>query len=297
MESFPLKGQIAIVTGGGRGLGRAFAQTLAAAGASVAVLARSGDELAETVDLIEKAGGRAAAFPADVTDEAAVHKTLAAIEDSIGPPDLLLNNAGVIGPIAPLWETDLDEWWRVMEVNVRGSLVCMRAVLPGMVQRRRGRLISIVTGPAPFPYLSSYVSSKTALVRLTECVAAETRPYGVAAFSVAPGTVRTAMSEHSLYSADGRRWIPWFQRIFDEGLDLPPERPAQLVLTLASGKMDSLSGLYLSPYDDLDAILASAAQVEKDKLHSLRVRTLGTNPATASIAAIRAVGERPTGGV
>ncbi|MBZ5724645.1 MAG: SDR family oxidoreductase [Acidobacteriia bacterium] len=280
-----LKGQIAVVTGGGRGLGRAFAQTLAAAGASVAVIARDAGELNQTV---ASAGGNALAFPADVTDAQAILSVFA----EIGPVDLLINNAGVLGPIGPFWEMDFDQWWRAMDINVRGAQLCTRAVLPGMIARRRGRIINIVTGAVPAAYLSPYLTSKTALVRATECLAAETKPYGVALFSVAPGTVRTDMSMHSVHSAEGQKWIPWFRRVFEEHLDLPPERPAQLVLELASGKADALSGLYLTPFDDLDAILKSIAQVETEKLHSLRIRALGASAATSAIAAIRDAAER-----
>jgi NAD(P)-dependent dehydrogenase (short-subunit alcohol dehydrogenase family) len=269
-----------------------FAQTLAEAGATVGVIARSENELAETVQLIEAAGGRAAAFPADVADARAVHEAFENAGRDLGPADVLVNNAGVIGPIAPFSEGNLDDWWRVMEINVRGPLLCIESVLPRMIARRRGRIINIVTGPAPLPYLSSYVTSKTALVRATEILAAENRPMGVSMFSVAPGTVRTKMSEHSLYSEEGRKWIPWFARLFDEGLTLPPERPAQLVLALASGGFDALSGLFVTPFDDLDAMLKNAAEVERDRLYSLRVRTLGASPAASSIAAIRNAAER-----
>ena len=233
-------------------------------------------------------GGNARAFPAHITDA----RVLDSIFSEIGSVDLLINNAGVLGPIGPFWEVDFEQWWRAMEVNVRGALLCTRAVLPGMIMRGRGRIVNIVTGAAPAAYLSPYMTSKTALVRATECLAAETKPYGIALFSVAPGTVRTDMSMHSVNSAEGQKWIPWFRRIFDEHLDLPPERPAQLVLELASGKADALSGLYLTPFDDLDAILKNITEVETEKLHSLRVRALGASAATSAIAAIRDAAQR-----
>jgi NAD(P)-dependent dehydrogenase (short-subunit alcohol dehydrogenase family) len=176
---------------------------------------------------------------ADVTDPAAI----AAAFRKIGRVDVLVNNAGVLGPIGPFAEANFDEWWRAMDVNVRGAMLCTHAVLPGMMERKQGRIINMVTGAFSAPHLSAYLASKTALVRVTECVADEARDFGIAMFSVAPGTVRTDMSMHSLESDEGRRWIPWFRRIFDEGLDLPPERPAALVSALASGKYDGLTGL------------------------------------------------------
>jgi NAD(P)-dependent dehydrogenase (short-subunit alcohol dehydrogenase family) len=286
-----LDGQVAVVTGGGRGLGRGFAHTLASAGAVVAVLARSADELAGTVALITGSGGRAHQFPLDVTDAAAVRSAVAAIERSLGPVDLLVNNAASIGPIGPFWQIDSETWWRTMDVNLRGSLLCAHAVLPGMVKRRRGRIVSVVTAASPFAYLSSYITSKTALVRAMECIAAETQPHGVSVFSIAPGTVRTGMTD-SLTAPEAQHWIPWYRRFFDEGLDVPPERSAQLVLALASGEFDALAGLYLTVFDDLPAIVQEIERVRQEQLHSMRVRVLKANPALAGIGAIREAGER-----
>jgi NAD(P)-dependent dehydrogenase (short-subunit alcohol dehydrogenase family) len=287
-----LEGQVAIVTGGGRGLGRVYAQALASAGAKVAVLARSADELAETVSLVQESGRTARAFPLDVTDPTAVRAAVAEIERSFGPVNLLVNNAGSIGPIGPFWEIEFDAWWRAMDVNLRGALLCAHAVLPGMVTRRRGRIVNVVTAAAPFAYLSSYISSKSALVRAAECLAAETRPHGVSVFSILPGTVRTAMTETSLNSPEGREWIPWFRRFFDEGLDVTPERSARLVLDLASGAFDELSGLYLTIFDDLAAIALEIERVRKEQLHSMRVRVLSVDPALAAVGAIREAGEQ-----
>jgi len=278
-----LSGQVAAVTGGGRGLGRVFAEALAAASAEVIVVGRSQGELEETIASI---GRGARAFCADVTDAARV----AEVFRGIGPVDLLVNNAGILGPLGPFAECDFDQWWRTADVNVRGALLCTHAVLPAMIARRRGRVINLVTGAFSAAYLSAYLTSKTALVRATECLAAETKPHGLALFSVAPGTVWTDMSKHSATSSEGLQWIPWFQRIFDDGLNLQPERPAALLVALASGKYDALSGLHLTPFDDLDALLADCASIEKERLHTLQIRPRQVSPAAAAIAAIRAAG-------
>ena len=289
-QKISLKGQVAVVTGGGRGIGRAIAQALAAAGASVAVLARSADELAQTVKLIMSAGGLAHAFRIDVTESGAVQHTFVEIERTLGSVEVLVNNAATPGLFGPFWTTDVDEWWRAMDVNLRGQLLCTRAVLPEMIARRRGRIVNVASGAGAMaiPYLSGYVTSKTALVRFTECLATETREFGISVFAIQPGTVRTAMSEYSLNSEEGKKWLPWFRRIFDEGLDVPPQRPAQFVLELASGKADALSGRFLTVSDDLDAILKEVAEVEKGELYLLRLRKLagqGQNPVATMIAA------------
>ncbi len=299
MPSISLTDQVAVVTGGGRGIGRAVAQALAAAGAAVAVVSRSEGELVETVGLIQHAGGRAAAFPADVTSLDAVRAVMQAAERALGPIDLLVNSAGAIKPFGPIWENDPAEWWRTMEVNVRGPLVCTQLVLPGMVARRRGRIVSVTSGAGTVstPYYTSYVTSKAALIRLTECIALETKPYGIAVFAVAPGTVRTKMTEYSLGSHEGQTWLPWFRRIFDEHIDVPPERAAELILNLASGRADALSGRTVSIYDDLEMLIASAGRIEEQNLYSLKLDRLagaGANPAAKIVAAARkAANEKP----
>ncbi len=271
--------QTAVITGGGRGLGRAFARALADSGFEVTIIARSQNELDETAAAI----GGLRTCRADVTDAQGIGEAFR----EIGPVDVLVNNAAIFGPIGPFAETDFDQWWGPLDVNVRGAMLCTRAVLPGMLERRRGRIINVATGAFSGPYLSAYLTSKTALIRATECIAAETKAAGVAMFSISPGTVRTRMSTHSLTSPEGRKWIPWYSRIFDEGVDLPPERPAALVAALASGKYDELSGLYLTVFDDLDEVLASVDEVREKKEHALTIRPHHINEAARKAMAIR----------
>lgn len=289
-KSARLKDRVALVTGGGRGIGRAIAQALASAGAKVAVLSRSTEELSQTVRLVQQDGGHAAAYPGDVTDSKATQDAIHEIEQSLGPIDILVNNAGAVKPLAPFAESDIIEWWHGMEVNLLGPVICTRHVLPGMISRRRGRIINVSSGGAAvaMTHFSSYVCSKTALVRLTECLALETKSHGIAVFAIAPGTVRTAMSEYSLNSAEGQKWLPWFKRLFDEGFIVPPERPATLVLELASGRADALSGRFISVYDNLDQLIANAPDLQQRNLHSLKVERFATgtpNPALAEIMA------------
>jgi len=287
-----LRHQVAVVTGGGRGIGRAIARTFAEAGASVAVFARTGPELAETVSLITSAGGEAGAWTLDVTDEDAVKRAIEGVRARWGAVDLLVNNAAIAGPIGPLWESSPTDWWRAQTVNLRGPIVCTHAVIAAMIARRRGRIINVVSGALPIAYFSGYMTSKSALIRFTECLAIEAKPFGVSVFAVGPGTVRTAMSEHSLSSAEGQRWLPWFRRIFDQGLDVPIERPARLALELASGGYDGLAGLTVTPLDDLGSMRQALPTIDREKLYSLRIRTLPT-PEAGALAAVREKAEQP----
>jgi NAD(P)-dependent dehydrogenase (short-subunit alcohol dehydrogenase family) len=271
-----LQGQTALITGGGRGLGRAIALTLASAGMAIALAARSQEQLAETVALIEQEGGQAVAFPVDVTDRSAVEQMAAEVQRLLGPVDLLFNNAGVLGPAGPVWETDPDEWWRCWDINLRGVFLCARAFLPSMLARRRGRILNMASGAglAPIPYATAYATNKAALIRFSEILALETAAAGISVFSVDPGTVRTEMADHVYYSEEGRRWLPWFQAIYDEGRDVPASRVCQLTLDVALGKVDALSGCLLRVTYDLNAMIAQADAVKQGELYTLRMRTL-----------------------
>ena len=275
VSSVDLTDQVALVTGGGRGLGRAFAHALAVAGAAVAVTARSSDQLTETVAAITANGGRALAISADATDRQAVAQLMQMVEQQLGGVDLLVNNAGIVSPLGPLWEIDPDEWWRTMEVNVRSALLCAHAVLPSMLRRSQGRIINVASaaGKQPIPFGSAYVTSKAALIRLTDTLASETSANGIRIFAIHPGNVRTAMAEYLLESPLGKQWVPWFQAIFDEGHDTPIEDAVQLVLRLAAGHADALSGCYIEVEDDLDTLVQRAAEITADDLYALRVHT------------------------
>jgi NAD(P)-dependent dehydrogenase (short-subunit alcohol dehydrogenase family) len=271
--SITLAGQAALVTGGGRGIGRAIALALARAGAAVAVLARSAEQLADVVAAITASGGRAIALSADVTDRAAVEAAVAEAERRLGPPDLLVNNAGVGGPVGPLAESDPDAWWRCVEVNLRGPLLCCRAVLSGMLTRRRGRVVNVASGAGTraIPNLSAYVTAKAALIRLTENLAAEVRESGVRVFAIQPGTVRTAMAEAVLDCAEGRRRLPWLVVLFERGQDVPPERAGELVVLLASGRADALSGRFLAVEWDMEGLVRRAEELAGTDALTLRL--------------------------
>jgi NAD(P)-dependent dehydrogenase (short-subunit alcohol dehydrogenase family) len=276
-----LAGSVALVTGGGRGLGRVLARALAEAGAAVGLVARSSDQLAQSLALIKEAGGVPAAATADVSDARAAAAAVAALVAKLGPIDLLINNAGVCGPVGPAWEVDAEEWWRTIEVNLRSTFVCSRLVLPGMVARRRGRIVNITSeaGVHRWPGVSGYAVSKAAMVKFTENLAAETRPFGVSVFSVHPGILPIGLSEDALASLAPRdssegRMHSWIRAQLDGGHGATPAAAAELVMALATGRGDPLSGRHLSVHDDLDGVLSQFDQVARDDLYLLRRRRL-----------------------
>ncbi|HZQ35771.1 MAG TPA: SDR family NAD(P)-dependent oxidoreductase [Dehalococcoidia bacterium] len=271
-ETADLRGQHALVTGGGRGIGRAIAQALAAVGAAVDVLARGEAELAETRGLIEAAGGRCLVLPADVTDRAAVEAAFARAETEFGSIDLLVNGAGSHLAVGELWDVDADAWWTDIETNLRGPFNCCRAVLPGMIGRGRGRIVTIASGAAlePRPYSTAYAAAKAAVLRLTDSLHAAVQGRGIAVFAIHPGGVRTALTERILNVEAGRAAYPHWQTLDWQ----PPERAAALVVAIAAGRADALGGRYLDATDALDALLAHAGEIVRDDLYTLRLRRL-----------------------
>jgi NAD(P)-dependent dehydrogenase (short-subunit alcohol dehydrogenase family) len=269
-----LDGQVALVTGGGRGVGRAIGEALAAEGARVGLAARSGGELAEAVGAIEGAGGVAAGWTLDVTDTDAVARVAAEVEGRFRPLTLLVNNAGTAHLPGPLWEVDPGEWWRDLEVHVRGAFNCCRAVLPGMVGRRRGRVVNIgsMIGARDEPYVSGYACAKAVYFRLTGTLAAETAGHGIAVLCVSPGLVGTRMVEE-LVGDPGRRWRPQIAAVPPEEYT-PPARVATLLTRIAAGDADPLSGRFVHAEDDLDELLADAARIAAEDLLTLRLREL-----------------------
>jgi NAD(P)-dependent dehydrogenase (short-subunit alcohol dehydrogenase family) len=265
-----LEGSIAVVTGAGRGIGRTIAERLASEGAAVALVARSKVELDETAASIGKKGGWAVAVPADVTEPGSVERTMAHVHRAVGPVDLLVNNAGRCDAIGPLWEVDPDTWWGDIRTNLLGTALCSRAVLPFMVARRTGRIVNVSSYAAvrPSPHMSAYGSAKAAVLHLTNTLAAETKPYSISVFAITPGTVRTTLTEQLTSSAAGQKWLP---RIPPERW-LSPERVAQLVVFLASGQADRLSGRFIHVLDDVAELARNAHAIESEDLYVLRLR-------------------------
>jgi NAD(P)-dependent dehydrogenase (short-subunit alcohol dehydrogenase family) len=193
-----LSGRIALVTGGGRGIGRAIALSLAQAGADVAVSGRSADVLEETVAAIRAHGRRAAAVVGDVSERSQVDAMIAHVKQDLGDPLILVNNAGIAGS-AKLSETSDDMWETMLRVNATGAFYCMRALVPMMVAAKWGRVINVasVAARAGAAYIAAYAASKHALLGLTRAAAAEVAARGVTVNAVCPGYVDSEMTDRS----------------------------------------------------------------------------------------------------
>ena len=250
-----LAGRVALVTGGGRGIGRGIALELADAGARVAVAARTREQVEATA---AEVGG--VAIEADVSDRADVERMVAQAEGELGPLDVLVNNAGIALWEENAWELEPEEWWRILEVNVLGVYLCCRTVIPGMIERGGGRIVNVASGAAYLPGSTStaYSASKAAVHRFSETLATQLAPHGIPVFSISPGLVRTELIGDSF--GDDAPWTP-------------PELAPRLVRALAGGRLDALSGRYLhAEHDDIDDVASRADEIVAADLNAIRLR-------------------------
>jgi 3-oxoacyl-[acyl-carrier protein] reductase len=248
-----LSGQVAHVTGGGRGIGANIARELASAGARVAVSARSREEVEAVAREIDGVG-----VVADVSNQHDAEATVRQVEEALGPIDLLVANAGT-GDRETTWTSDVATWWQTFEVNVLGVHLSCRAVIPGMLERGRGRIVITGSGASYLPGASAtaYPASKAAVGRYGETLNNELEGR-ISVFVISPGLVRTDMT-------DG--WFP------DDAPWTPPELAPQLVRVLASGRADALAGRYLhAEHDDIEDLIRRADEIREQDLNAIRLR-------------------------
>jgi NAD(P)-dependent dehydrogenase (short-subunit alcohol dehydrogenase family) len=274
-----LDDQVAIVTGAGRGIGRAIAVRCAAEGAKVAIAARTLAQLEDTAEAIKQVGGTALILPTDVTDRHAVQMLVGRTQAELGQVSLLVNDAGRLRAVGPSWELEPRNWWNDVTVNMLGVFHCCRAVLPVMIEQGHGRIVNMVGGGTthPFPFASAYGSSKAAVMRFTETVAQELTETNasVRIFALSPGFVRTAMTEQFARTEVGRRWMQRLIERLEHGDDVSPDNAANMVVEIAAGRLDELHGRYVHGPDDVehvDEILKRSAQIVEDDARALRVR-------------------------
>lgn len=263
--------RVAVVTGAGRGLGRAVATALAERGHPVVGVARDAAALADTADRIHAAGGRMLSRPADVADPGAVEELATFVHEQLGPPSILVNAAGVFGPIAMIRDTDPRAWVQTVMIDGIAPYLTTRQFVGGMIDAGWGRIVNITSAASlhpPGPLNSAYGTAKVALNQLTRHLAAEIAGTGVTANVIHPGDVKTDMWKDirdkvaKLGSeADGfKEWAAWVE---ETGGD-PPEKAVRLVLRLTSDEGADINGQFCWVEDPLQAPIPSWGEsVEK----------------------------------
>jgi NAD(P)-dependent dehydrogenase (short-subunit alcohol dehydrogenase family) len=266
MATGSLTGQVGLVTGAGRGIGREIAIGLAAEGMSVGLVGRTHDTLITTLRECVRRGARGVAVTADVTRPGAVREAVRAVERDLGPVDLLVNNAGQVDRSeVPLWETDPNQWWQVVETNLRGPYNLLRAVLPGMVARGRGRVLNLNSGFAlrPDGHYTAYATSKGALLQLSDNIADSLAEHHVVVLDISPGAVATDMTAGMPMFADMKEWgsIPYVVAV---------------AVDAARGRFDALHGRFIhAGRDNLETLVAQADEIRTGDARTLRLRPYG----------------------
>jgi len=268
-----LAGKVAIITGGGRGIGKNIGLAYAREGAGVVIAARTLDEIETTAREIQHCGGASLAVQTDVSDYTSVENLISEALRNFSQIDILVNNAGVQGPIGSVGEVDREEWVNTLMVNLVGTFYCCRAVLPSMKRNRRGKIINLSGGGSvsPRPNFSAYSASKAAVVRFTETLAGELIPWSIQVNTMAPGSTPTRITERIV--AGGARAGSKEAQDAEEilrGGGVDPERQAALAVFLASDESDGLSGRMLHTNDDWPSLIGRIAEVMATDLYTVR---------------------------
>jgi NAD(P)-dependent dehydrogenase (short-subunit alcohol dehydrogenase family) len=273
--SHSLVDRAAIVTGGSRGLGLEIARAYAQAGAAVLVTVRDGATLERANEELRAAGARVAAVAADVSIAEDCARVVAEAERRFGPVGVLVNNAGVYGPMGAIEDVDWAEWTRAIEINLYGPVLMCRAVLPGMRARGYGKIVNLSGGgaTAPLPNISAYAASKAAIVRLTETFAEELRGTGVDVNAIAPGALNTRMLDQVLAAGPEAVGEDFYAKALKQrdsgGAGL--ERGADLALFLGSPASDGISGRLLSAlWDDWANLPEKREELMAGDVYTLR---------------------------
>jgi len=280
-----LAGQVAVITGAGRGIGEVIAQKLALAGMTVVMLGRCAQDLSAAAERICLQGAKAFAMTLDVTDATAVQQRFTQIVVAHGSIDLLVNNAGNMGPLGNTWDVDAIEWWKTLETHLLGSFLCTQAAMCVMRQLQPGRIINIVShaGVYRWPTACAYSVAKAALIKFTENVAVEAKSTRIKLFAYHPGIVIGAGLVSNLRAAPvvaqsaHANLLAWVEDQHLAGNSVTPSDSANGVLRLATGKYDDLNGRYISVHDDLERLIAQAPLIKFTDALTLRLKLIDFN--------------------
>jgi 3-oxoacyl-[acyl-carrier protein] reductase len=269
-----LSGYTAIVTGGSRGIGAAIAEALVASGAHVVITSRSPGELSVTKERLSKSGV-VESFCCDVSSREQVSELATFVRCVVGDPHIVVNNAGIQGPIGRLDRINLDAFWTTLRINLGGVVHCSRAFLPAMIRRRHGKIINIAGGGATAPRqnFSAYAVSKVAIARLTENLALELMQERIDVNAVAPGFVDTRFQDEII--AAGAEAGPELEKIVTARRErshfVPAATAAALVVFLASNEANGLTGKLISaPHDPWRDWSGKGPQLSSSPLYTLR---------------------------
>ena len=245
-----LTNRTAVITGSGSGIGRAIALEFGRNGANVVCCSRRKERLEESIDLIEKEGGTAIAVPTDITVREQGQDLVSAALDRFGQIDVLFNNAGSFNSIAGVHELDMDIWWNDVIVNLLGATLCIREILPHLMERNEGIIINM-DGGRPVGG-TGYATGKAGLMELTRVLVEEQKMEGssVIVLGAGPGLVRTEMTELQAFSEAGRKWIPSTEKSFEAGHLKKPEEIAQATIEMIKIVKPEHSGKQYGPDTD-----------------------------------------------
>ena len=269
-----LAGKAAIITGAGRGIGKAIALAFANEGADMLVASRTLSEVMATAEEARALGRHAVALEVDVSNLDDVERMVAQSLEEFGKLDILVNSAGIYGAIGPLVDNDPEKWVQTVRINLFGSFFCARAVLPVMIRQRRGKIINLSGGGAssPLPNFSAYAASKAAIVRLTETLAEEVKGFNIQVNAIAPGAVNTRLTDEILAAgaAAGEQALTVARRV-KEKEGVTPEAAGELAVFLASDDSDGLTGRLISAvWDDWKSMNGRIDQIMASDLYTLR---------------------------